>query len=90
MCADSHTNDLGEFVKTHTRACSLRCMKEGGLGIVTSDGKFVALDAKGAPKAAEVLKTSKSKSDPVVEATGSLEGDMLVVDTIKEVAASGQ
>ena len=58
------------------------CQKSG-YGIFTWDQKFLAFDAAGNRKALELIKTSKKLDDFEVEVTGTVEGDIIKVESIK-------
>ena len=70
--------------EAHTRECALMpaCQKSG-YGIFTWDQKFLAFDAAGNRKALELIKTSKKLDDFEVEVTGTVEGDIIKVESIK-------
>ncbi len=71
----------GKDVASHTRQCALACAK-GGYGLVTSDGKFVKFDETGNAKALAVLKASKKDKDMRANVTGTLDGDIIKVESI--------
>ena len=75
MCKDKD-------VANHTRQCALGCAKSG-FGIVTSDGKFVKFDEAGNAKALAALKASKKDKDLRATVTGSLNDDVITVDSIQ-------
>ena len=68
----------------HTRDCALEpdCAK-AGYGVV-SDGKFIKFDEKGDVTAKDYLTKSKQKDHIMVEVTGTMEGDTLAVNSLKE------
>ena len=70
--------------EAHERQCLLMpaCQKSG-YGVFTWDQKFLAFDAAGNRKALELIKASKKLDDFEVEVTGTLEGDMIKVESIK-------
>ena len=66
----------------HTRDCALKCASSG-YGIVTSDQKFLKLDASGNSKIVEELKASNKTDHLRVNVTGDVQGDTLNVKSIK-------
>jgi hypothetical protein len=66
----------------HTRDCALKCASSG-FGILTSDQKFLKLDAAGNSKIAEELKSSNKTDHLRVNVTGDVQGDTLNVKSIK-------
>ena len=70
--------------EAHTRECALMpaCQKSG-YGIFTWDQKFLSFDAAGSRKALELIKASKKLDDFEVEVTGTVEGDIIKVETLK-------
>lgn len=66
----------------HTRECALACEKSG-FGIVTADKKFLKFDADGNAKIAQQLKDSKETDHLRVNVKGSVDGDVLKVDSVK-------
>ena len=67
---------------THTRECILNCAKSG-LGLVTTDGKFLKFDAAGNKKALAALKASKKTENIDAEVSGELNGDTIKVQSIE-------
>ncbi len=76
--------DMKMDAKSHDKDCGLMadCIKSG-YGIVTEDGKFVPLDAKGNKDAQAWLKATKMKTNLKVTATGTMDKNVLKVDTLK-------
>ncbi|MGI8745939.1 MAG: hypothetical protein ACR2NN_25835 [Bryobacteraceae bacterium] len=76
MC---HGNDLAN----HTRKCatSPNCSKSG-YGLVTADGKFVKFDEAGNAKALATLKASEKEKDLKATVTGTMDGDVIKVESI--------
>jgi len=69
LCADSQSPDeLAEFVKTHTKECTLspECAKSGYS--IFADGKLYKFDSESNAKIVEFLKKEDSKLQVVVEA----------------------
>jgi hypothetical protein len=67
---------------SHPRSCALSCAASG-FGIITSDKKFVKLDAEGNKKIVEALKASDKKDHLRVDVSGDLNGDTLTVTSVK-------
>jgi len=70
-------NDLAN----HTRDCALKCAKSG-YGIVLADGKFIKFDEGGNVKALNALKASSKEKDLKAKVTGTLQDDVIHVDSI--------
>jgi predicted component of type VI protein secretion system len=66
----------------HKRTCALGCEKSG-YGILTSDKKFLKLDAAGNSEIAKELKASHRKDHLRVNVNGEVEGNTLKVSSIK-------
>jgi len=66
----------------HTRDCALKCAASG-FGILTSDSKFLKLDAAGNAEVVNALKASQKKDHLRVDVKGDVEGDTLKVSSIK-------
>lgn len=75
-----------EKVKNHTVKCAMMpsCAKSGYA--VFSDGKLYKLDEEGNKKAADILKNTKAEKGVQVSVEGTLDGDVLKVKSISEVA----
>lgn len=75
-----------EAVKNHTVNCAMMpgCAKSGYA--VYTDGKLYKLDEEGNKKAADILKNTKSEKSVQVSVEGTVEGDILTVKSISEVA----
>ena len=67
---------------SHTRECSLACAKSG-FGLVTAEGKFLKFDEAGNVRTLSVLKKAAKEKDLKAKVTGTLEGDVLKVETIE-------
>jgi hypothetical protein len=76
--------DMKMDAKGHDKDCNQMadCAKSG-YGVVTDDGKFVAFDAKGNKDAVAWLKATKQKTNLKVTVTGTMEKNVLKVDTLK-------
>lgn len=85
MCAKGDHGD--DDAATHSTACSLMpgCAKSG-YTVVAAD-KSYKLDESGNEQAAIVLNASKTKKGLKVEVEGTIEGDTLHAERLKEVAA---
>src|SRR5262245_48669133 len=66
----------------HTKKCALQCGK-GGLGIVTSDGKFYKLDESGQDKILAALRESDKTDHLRVNVDGELKDDVIQVKSIE-------
>jgi len=75
--------DMKMDAKTHDKDCMLMadCAKSG-YGIVTDAGKFIAFDTKGNKDVTAWLKTTKLKTNLKVTVTGTMDKDVLKVDTL--------
>jgi hypothetical protein len=75
-----------EKVKNHTVKCAMMpsCAKSGYA--VYADGKLYKLDEEGNKKATDILKKTKSEKSVQVSVEGTVEGDILTVKSISEVA----
>jgi len=70
--------------KTHDKDCmQMADCAKSGYGIVTDDGKFIAFDAKGNKEVTAWLKTTKLKANLKATVTGTMEKNVLKVDTLK-------
>jgi hypothetical protein len=63
----------------HPASCLLKCGKNGGFGVVTSDGKFLKLDAGGNQKAVAALEKTSKKDHVRVNVSGEQKGDTIQV-----------
>lgn len=75
MC---RTKDLA----SHTRECAISCAKSG-YGLVTAEGKFLKFDESGNARTLSALKKSTQDKDLKVKVSGTLDGDVLKVQTIE-------
>jgi hypothetical protein len=66
----------------HTRKCAMACAKSG-YGLVLSDGKFVKFDEQGNAKALAALKASEKEKDLKAKVTGTLDGDVVQVESVE-------
>jgi hypothetical protein len=72
----------GRDLAGHTRTCAINCAK-GGYGLVLPDGKFVKFDEKGNAQTLTALKASTKDKDLKAKVTGTLDGDLVKVDSIE-------
>ncbi len=77
MCAAK----MKDKAASHKTKCALSCAKTG-YGIVTADGKYVKFDETGNAKATEALKATAKEHDLKVKVTGTLEGDVIQVESV--------
>ena len=86
MCGGDMTgSDAMAKAAKHERTCALKgSCAESGFGVM-SDGKFYKFDDNGNTKAKSLLESSKKKSAPMAEVTGTIDGDKLAVSSMKEV-----
>jgi len=75
MC---RTKDLA----SHTRECALSCAKSG-FGLVTAEGKFLKFDESGNARTLAALKRSAKDKDLKAKITGTLDGDVLKIESIE-------
>jgi hypothetical protein len=68
MCAGANKDNLAEFVKTHTKECTLKpgCMASGYS--IFADGRLYAFDKDSSAKVAEFLKQADSKLQVTITA----------------------
>ena len=72
----------GKDLAGHTRECALACSKSG-YALVTADGKFLKFDEAGNARAFSQLKTLAKEKDLKAKVSGTLEGDILKVESIE-------
>jgi hypothetical protein len=72
----------GKDLANHTTKCAVSCAK-GGYGLVLPDGKFVKFDETGNAKALAALRTTTREKDAKAKVTGTLDGEVIKVDTIQ-------
>ena len=75
MC---RTKDLA----SHTRECAVTCAKSG-YGMVTPDGKFLKFNEAGNARTLAALKKATAEKDLKAKVTGTLDGDVLKVQSIE-------
>ncbi len=67
---------------SHTRDCALTCAKSG-FGILDKDGNYFKFDEKGNQEALKLLKSSSKKDHLRVNVTGSQDGGVIHVQSLK-------
>src|SRR5690242_1117113 len=72
----------GKDLSAHTRECSLSCSKSG-FGVVTAEGKFLKFDEAGNARTLSTLKKMTKDKDLKAKITGTLDGDLIKVQTIE-------
>jgi hypothetical protein len=88
LAADSWTGVLvdvmckGKDLASHTRQCALSCAKSG-FGLVLPDGKFVKFNEAGNAKSLAVLKSISKEKDIKAKVTGTLDGDVIQVQSVE-------
>jgi hypothetical protein len=60
----------------------MQCAKSG-FGIVTADGKYLKLDARGNEQALAALKESQASDHLRATVTGELDGDTIKVESLR-------
>lgn len=71
----------GRDLASHSTKCAVNCSK-GGYGLVMGDGKFLKFDESGNARALAALKKTTKEKDLKAKVTGSLDGDLVKVDSI--------
>src|SRR5947207_4776728 len=72
----------GKDLAGHTRECAVACSRSG-YGLVTADGKFLKFDEAGNARTLTALKKLTREKDLKVKVSGTLNGDLLKVETIE-------
>jgi hypothetical protein len=72
----------GKDLASHTRECALTCSKSG-YALVTADGKFLKFDEAGNARALSQLKKLTREKDLKAKVSGTIDGDVLKVETIE-------
>jgi hypothetical protein len=72
----------GKDLASHTRECALTCSKSG-YALVTADGKFLKFDESGNARTLGQLKKLSREKDLKAKVSGTLNGDILKVETIE-------
>ncbi len=86
MCAKGMLKKDNPMVKAaaHTRDCALEDDCAGSGFGVFSDGKYYKFDEKGDKMAKELLEKTSTEKGIMVDVTGSMNGDMVAVASVKE------
>jgi hypothetical protein len=74
----------GKDLSGHTRECAVTCAKSG-YGLVTADGKFLKFDESGNARTLSSLKKLTREKDLKAKVTGTMDGDVLKVQSIEFV-----
>jgi hypothetical protein len=74
----------GKDLSGHTRECAVTCAKSG-YGLVTADGKFLKFDESGNARTLSSLKKLAKEKDLKAKVTGTMDGDVLKVQSIEFV-----
>jgi len=74
----------GKDLSGHTRECAVTCAKSG-YGLVTADGKFLKFDESGNARTLSSLKKLTKEKDLKAKVTGTMDGDVLKVQSIEFV-----
>jgi hypothetical protein len=69
--------------RKHTKECAEEC-EAGGFGLVSED-KYYLFDQKGNDLVSNLLKTTTRTDALGLEVVGTVEGDKLLVESIKEI-----
>ena len=85
--ADSFTGTVvdvmcrGKDLASHTRECAVTCSRSG-YGLMTPEGKFLKFDEAGNARTLATLKKLAKEKDLKAKVTGTLDGDILKVETV--------
>ncbi len=84
MCSVKVVKEGQAAAQKHTRDCALMepCV-QSGYGVMTPDGKFLALDDAGNKKAEQALRASKKKDNLKVKVDGDVSGETIAVKSLK-------
>ena len=72
----------GKDLASHTRECALTCSKSG-YALVTADGRFLKFDESGNARALAQLKKLAKEKDLKAKVSGTLDADVLKVESIE-------
>src|ERR1700684_487166 len=72
----------GKDLAGHTRSCALDCAKSG-FGLVQADGRFLKFDESGNARTLSMLKKSSKEKDLKVKVSGTLDGDVIKVQSVE-------
>ena len=67
---------------SHTRSCALACSKSG-FGIIDKNGQYLKFDEKGNQQALKLLQESNKKDHLRVDVSGTQEGNVIHVESLK-------
>ena len=87
-CAESFSGTVVDVMcrnkdlASHTRECAISCAKSG-YGLVTADGKFLKFNEAGNARTLAALKKLDKDKDLKAKVTGTVNGDVLNVDSIE-------
>ena len=84
MCSAKIVKGGVDAAKAHTKDCALapNC-KDGGYGIVTSEGKFLKFDADGDRMAEKTIGFASGKDNLKATVNGKIDGDSITVVAIQ-------
>jgi hypothetical protein len=84
MCSNKILKDKDpkEATRKHSAECATECAK-GGYGIL-SNGKYYLFDQKGNDMVATLLKSTKKTDSLSIEVMGTVKGDKIDVESLKE------
>ena len=86
-CAESFSGTVvdvmcrGKDLAGHTRDCAITCGKSG-YGLVTAEGKFLKFNESGNALTLTALKKLGKEKDLKAKVTGTLDGDVLKVESL--------
>ena len=84
LCSAKAAQQGGQAAAGHSRDCALMSDCAGsGYGVLTAEGKFIALDAEGNKKAAKALHSSKKTKNLRVRVSGEQSGDTFQVKSLR-------
>lgn len=92
MCAKTmlKKNNPMERAAKHTRDCALEeSCASSGYGLF-HDGKYYKFDDEGDKKAKDVIENSTTEKGMMVDVTGQMEGDKIIVASIAEMKMDGK
>jgi hypothetical protein len=78
---DANCKAQAKDAAAHPRSCLLKC-KDSGYGVVTGDGKWIPLDAKGNSLAVAALEKSKKADHVQVNVSGEMKGEKIAVSQL--------
>lgn len=87
-CAESFSGTVvdvmcrGKDLAGHTRDCAITCGKSG-YGLVTAEGKFLKFNESGNARTLAALKKLEKEKDLKAKVTGTLDGDVLKVESLE-------